>query len=177
MQVDCVNKINIKNNYNIFFSGIRAPKFNKITRVVNDEFVKQIDEMPEFQRFVDEVLPPVSKEQSKAMSELYMQFQRENEMIFRSALKPEVVDIAQKITDLPTYNTYLLPFLTDHKKFELEYLYNLAKKKDIWGEMRIPGPAFPYFSEIPYERMKILEPLMVSKNDAGMWNHSPLMRR
>lgn len=58
------------------------------------------------------------------MIELYREFQRENEMIYRSALKPEVVDIAQKITDLPTYNTFLLPYLTEHKKFELEYLYN-----------------------------------------------------
>lgn len=174
MQIDCVNNINIKNRYNTSFSGIRTPKFNRITRIVNDEFVKQADDMPDmFQKFIDEVLPPISKEESKAMSELYMEFQRENEMIFRSALKPEVVDIAQNITDLPTYDVHLLPFLTDHKKFELEYLYNLAKKRDILGEMRIPGDAFPYFSEIPYERMKILEPLMVSKNDAGMWNYSP----
>lgn len=138
MYVNSVN--NIKNNYNTSFTGIRTPKFNKFTKIANDKFVKQTDELSDiFQRFADEVIPPSSKEESNAMIEPYREFQRENEMIYRSALKPEVVDIAQKITDLPTYNTFLHPYLTEHKKFELEYLYNLAKKKQIfWAKCESP---------------------------------------
>ena len=66
----------------------------------------------------------------------------------RESLKPEVVEIAKKITDLPTYGNRLLPCIVDKKKAYWEYLYKLAKSKDITGEMCVDGWNFIYFSQM-----------------------------
>lgn len=103
----------------------------------------------------------------------YEAHKKEQERIFREHLKPDCVASAEKLVDLPTYDTELLPFLIDKKNSELEYLHEIATKKDSLGEMRIPGCTLPFFSEIPVERLKMLEPIITSKNDAGMWNYGP----
>ena len=104
---------------------------------------------------------------------LYNEFLEENNRIFMEHVKPACRDIVERLLELPTYTRSILPFTFDLKPSELKYLYELASKKDIAGEMRIPGVTFHYFSHIPEERLKMLEPLMLSKNDMGLWNYSP----
>ena len=108
-----------------------------------------------------------------SVSTLYKRHLEENYRIFWEHIKPSCRGIAKKLTELPTYDQFVLPFTMDLKPSELKYLYELASKHDITGEMRIPGVTFHYFSQLPEERLRMLEPLMLSKNDAGMWNYSP----
>ena len=113
------------------------------------------------------------RNQFEALSNLERMHREENERIFRGYIKPENVEITEKILDLPQYNPGLLPFLVDKKTSELEYIHDMAKKKDILGEERIPACTLPFFTEMSEERLKMLEPIMLSKNDAHMWNYSP----
>ena len=165
-----------KYNKPVTFKGFKVPPFEDFMGISADEFVKNghkiIDKAA---KIVEEKISdkPFNQQMFDDAQKLYMEFQRENEEIFRAALKPEVFEIAQKIIDLPTYGNHLLPYLADKKRGDLQYLYKLAKSKDLLGEMRIPGEAFPDFSQIPYERLKILEPIILSKNDMGLWNYSP----
>ncbi len=169
-------KYRYNNNKPLTFTGFKVQSFEEFMGISADEFVKNghkiIDDITET---IEENLTkkPFNQKKFDVVQELYMKFQRENEQIFKDALKPEIVEIAQRITDLPTYGNYLLPYFIGKKRADLEYLYKLAKSKDITGEMCIPGACFPNFSEIPYERLKMLEPIIASKNDMGLWNYSP----
>ena len=111
--------------------------------------------------------------QTKLLTELYQRHIEENYKIFMEHVKPSCRKLVQKLLELPSYNEAILPFTIDLKPSELKHLYELASKRDILGDMRIPGITFHYFSQIPEERLKILEPIILSKNDAGMWNYSP----
>ena len=165
-----------KYNKPITFKGFNVQSFGEFMGISADEFVKNghkiIDNAA---KIVKEktVENPFNQKIFDSVQKLYEEYQRENEQIFRAALKPKIVEIAQKIIDLPTYDNFLLPYIAGKKRGDLEYLYKLAKSTDILGEMRIPGEAFPNFSEIPYERLKMLEPVILSKNDMGLWNYSP----
>lgn len=92
---------------------------------------------------------------------------------FMKYVRPDCREIAERLAKLPTYSEHILPFATDLKRSELNYLYTLASRKDMDGEIRIPGRSFHYFSKISEERLRILEPLMLSQNDIGLWNYSP----
>lgn len=93
--------------------------------------------------------------------------------IFLEKLKPSCRKTAREFMELPTYDKFTIPLMSDLKASELKYLYKLASKKDSTGEIRIPKLTFHLFSQIPEERLKILEPLILSKNDMGLWNYSP----
>ena len=113
------------------------------------------------------------RKRHEAFSRMYQEMQKENERIFREHILPDSKNITGKILDLPTYSSDVLPFLIDTKKSDLEYLHQIASKTDSIGEMRIPGCTIPFFTQISSERLKMLEPIMLSKNDAGMWNYAP----
>ena len=98
--------------------------------------------------------------------------QKENKAIFLQHISKENKKYLNKFMNLEGYRDYLYEFFINKKPAELEYLYKLASAKDKKGEMRIPGSCFPYFSEIPHERLKILEPVIMSKNYLGGWNYS-----
>ena len=173
MRVESYNNLyQYKYNRPVVFKGFRVQSFEEFMGITADEFVKNGHKIADnASKFIKEKIP--EEKVLNPLQELYMEFQKENEQIFKSALKPEIVEIVQKFTDLPTYGNHLLPYFADKKRGDLQYLYELAKSKEILGEMRIPAPAFPVFSEIPYERLKMLEPVILSKNDMGLWNYDP----
>ena len=168
------NQYQYKYTKPVTFKGFKISPLEEFMGISSDEFVKNghkiIDRTTEM---LEEKLSenPFNQKMFDSARELYEEYQRENEQIFRAVLKPEVVEIAQKIIDLPTYGYSLLKHLTGKKRGDLQYLYRLAKSTDILGEMRIPGEDFPKFSVIPYERLKRLEPIILSKNDMGLWNY------
>ncbi|MCM1009409.1 MAG: hypothetical protein NC390_00840, partial [Fusobacterium sp.] len=61
----------------------------------------------------------------------------------------------------------------NHKPKELEDLYSIISQYDIADEIRCPGPAIPFFLSIPPERLQVLKPIILSKNDIGLWNYNP----
>lgn len=144
-----------------------------------DEFIN--NDNPDASDLLDDSCEaPVSKEEADNLRNQFDAFSRlerlhreENERIFRGYIKPENMDITNKLMELPQYGPELLPFLVDKKKSELEYIHEMAKKRDLLGEERIPACTLPFFTEISEERLKMLEPVMLSKNDAHMWNYSP----
>jgi len=103
----------------------------------------------------------------------YEEMQRENAFIFKSTLSPRAAESAEKLMTLPEYNIYLYPYLYEKKPSEIDYLYQLAQKTDLLGELRIPAPTLPWFTRLPEEELRLLEPIFLSKNDMGMWNYSP----
>lgn len=121
---------------------------------------------------LSENIPP-NPQHTETLANLYQEHLDENYRIFLENVKPSCREIVNKLTQLPTYDNFILPFTIDLKPSELKYLYELASKKDLTGEMRVPGITFNYFSQIPEERLKILEPLLLSKNDMGLWNYNP----
>lgn len=161
--------------YNQNFQGIKVMDFSEFMGVTPEEFVKNGHKLIDkcIDSFEHQPQTEISQELKDGALRAYQEFQRENEYFFKSMIPEKNREICEKISSLPTYSDYLYPFFTDKKKSELEYLYKLASKRDITGEMRIPGAAFPYFSEIPQERLKMLEPIILSKNDANMWNYGP----
>lgn len=108
----------------------------------------------------------------KAKVEAYEAMQKENKKIFLEYIFAPSKKYIEKFLSLPDYGDYILPFLTDQKPAELAYLYKLASMKDKNNELRIPGVCFPFFSEIPAERLKMIEPIITSKNYLGEWNYS-----
>ncbi|MBO6088594.1 hypothetical protein J6P92_09680 [bacterium] len=132
-----------------------------------------VEFVEENRHLCNELADGMPAEQIQALSSLYREHLEENYRIFFEHLKPSCREIVKKLTELPTYDKFVIPFTTDLKPSELQHLYELASKRDVSGEMRIPGVTFNYFSQIPEERLKMLEPLMLSKNDMGLWNYSP----
>lgn len=120
-----------------------------------------------------------SQEEAEALRSRMEAFSRmnfyrvENERFLDDCVNSETKQIIGKLLDLPQYNIALLPFLVDKKPSELEYLYEMAKKKDVLGEHRIPADTLPLFTKVSEERLRMLEPIMLSKNDAHMWNYNP----
>ena len=54
----------------------------------------------------------------------------------------------------------------------LKYLYFLASKVDLSGYNRIEYKYLEPFSQIELHKLKEIEPLLLSKNDLGLWNYS-----
>ena len=154
-----------KSRYNPQFKcGFKIQSYSEFMAEGADEFIRGT------QKACDSKI----KEEIQGLKELYEEFIEENNRIFMEHILPKSREIAQKILELPGYNkSGILPFLADRKPSELRYLYRLALKTDLSGELRIPGVTFPYFSEIPIPKLKILEPIILSKNDFNLWNYSP----
>ncbi len=108
----------------------------------------------------------------KNASKAYDELKEKNKKISLDHIFAPSKKYIQQFLSLPNYGDYILPFLTEKKPADLAYLYKLASMKDKNKEIRIPGVCFPYFSEIPAERLKILEPIITSKNYLGNWNYS-----
>lgn len=123
-------------------------------------------------RVKTEPVPDIPDSFIKAKTDAYKKMQEENKAIFLSHISKPSKKYLDKFSKLPDYGDYLYPFFADKKPAELDYLYKLASLKDSQGEMRIPAVGFPYFSTIPHERLKILEPVIMSKNYIGGWNYS-----
>lgn len=117
-------------------------------------------------------LPQIPDAFIKAKTEAYNRMQEDNKAIFLKLISEKNKKHLEKFLKLPNYNDSLYEFFIHKKPAELEYLYKLACLKDAKGQTRIPGDCFPYFSEIPHERLKIFEPIITSKNYRGDWNYS-----
>ena len=161
--------LNIYNNqqqHTANFKGnIRMQSYEKFIAEEADEFIRNVKcNLSQNNRF---------KEGVEEIENLYRQFKEENWQIFSDAIARDCKDIARKIVELPGYSMDYLFCLVGKKKSELEYLYNIAKMHDITGEMRIPACTLPFFTNISTEKLKLFEPLMLSKNDCHIWNYSP----
>ncbi len=126
---------------------------------------KVISTTPYQERLSDNVI--------KAATKIHQEIQAKNNEFFLKHIFNPSKKYIQKILSLPNYGDYIIPFLAEKKPAELAYLYKLASKKDKNNEIRIPGICFPYFSAIPMERLKMLEPIITSKNYLGRWNYIP----
>lgn len=167
MKIDYVNKNTYKPQYkNTTFCG-NPIKFYSCKLNLTENIVELIEESRQPYKDLGKDIP------LSVLTKFYKEHEEANNKIFLEHIRPSCRELVNKFIQLPTYSNSILPFMIDLKKSELEYLYKLATKIDILGEMRIPGVTFHYFSEIPEERLKLFEPLMLSKNDAGMWNYSP----
>ena len=62
-------------------------------------------------------------------------------------------------------------FVQHLKTENLKYLYSLASKVDLSGYCRIELEKLPQFSQIEMHKLKEIEPLLLSKNDLGLWNY------
>lgn len=111
------------------------------------------------------------KEQFEINQRISERFRKEEEEEFLRCVKPEIKNSVKNMLALPTYDLFTLPYLIDLKSSEINHIHSLASQKDILGEMRIPAETLPFFSGMEEERLKMFEPLMLSKNDAGMWNY------
>ena len=169
--------LGVNNNSGVqpcFNGGIRFYTLADLIKGHEDEFVKGANDIwDEGEEVLETLIKPDMKSKFDAASRLYEEFQRENEAIFMSNVAKNCKNIVKQFLELPTYTKSILPFVYDKKLSELKYLFDLAKRADVSGEMRIPGVTFPYFSEIPVYRLKMLEPIILSKNDMGLWNYSP----
>ena len=78
--------------------------------------------------------------------------------------------LLQKFNEL--YGEPIAAEFVQHLKTEnLKYLYSLASKVDLSGYCRIELEKLPQFSEIEMHKLKEIEPLLLSKNDLGLWNY------
>ena len=155
-----------KRQHNVNFQGnFRIQSYEEFIAEEADEFIRTTKcNLSQNNRL---------KEGVEAIENLYRQFREENWQIFSEAIAPDCKEIARKIVELPEYSMDYLFCLVGKKKSELEYLYKIAKMQDITGEMRIPGCTLPFFTNISTEKLKLFEPLMLSKNDCHIWNYSP----
>lgn len=136
-----------------------------------DEYYKNVSNKSLWNE--DDEIEPMPKHLWDSAVSLSKKIQEDNNKIFRSKILADSKKISDKILRLPEYGDYLLPFLADKKPSELQYLYKLASSKDNNNEGRIPGTMFPYFSEIPTDRLRMLEPIILSKDANGSWNYNP----
>lgn len=88
-------------------------------------------------------------------------------------LFPQKVDIIKKFLSLENYDIEILGTSKNKKRAELKYLYDLASKQDIADTLRIPAENFSEFSKLTSERLKEIEPILLSKRDIGLWNFTP----
>ena len=155
-------------------SGIKFRSFEEFVGMSAEKFVQDAPKIVEtgLHAFEDKVLPSIPVASDEVVK-LYKDFQAENDEIFKKAIPKNCIKIVEKLLALPSYGNSILPFVAKKKKSELEHLYELAIKEDSAGEMRIPGVSFHYFSIIPEERLKMLEPIILSVNESGRWNYSP----
>ena len=139
---------------NVLFSNIQKPHNNitfngkppnkKLFEPIADEFVKSFEKI------------------------------RQEEKQFHLSSFPEKTrEIASKFYDIPEYDFYHLPYLKEKKKDELQYLYNIATKRDVYGDLRIPSEALGYCSQIPKENLKAIRSLALHKNFFGGWTFPP----
>lgn len=82
-------------------------------------------------------------------------------------------DIISKFYDIPEYNIYDLPNLSDKKKDDLEYLYSIASKRDVLGDLRVPPESLSYYAKCSTEHIKSIENIVMSKNVFGGWSFEP----
>ncbi len=79
--------------------------------------------------------------------------------------------LLQKFHEL--YGEPIAAEFVQHLKTEnLKYLYSLASKVDLSGYHRIEMDKLSQFSQIEMLKLKEIEPLLLSKNDLGLWNYS-----
>lgn len=79
--------------------------------------------------------------------------------------------LLQKFFEL--YGEPIAAEFVQHLKTEnLKYLYSLASKVDLSGYRRIEMDKLPQFSNMEMFKLKEIEPLLLSKNDLGLWNYS-----
>lgn len=79
--------------------------------------------------------------------------------------------LLQKFLEL--YGEPIAAEFVQHLKTEnLKYLYSLASKVDLSGYRRIEMDKLSQFSHMEMLKLKEIEPLLLSKNDLGLWNYS-----
>ena len=85
----------------------------------------------------------------------------------------EKTNIIKDFLKLEGYSFDLLLPLKDKKKTELKYLYDIASKKDLADIIRIPANRISSFASFSHEKLKSLEPIILSQNDLHLWNYEP----
>lgn len=88
-------------------------------------------------------------------------------------LFPGKLNIAKDFLNLENYDLDIISILKDKTKTEFKYLYDLASKEDSAGTIRIPAENLKEFANISYEKLKFIEPIILSKKDIGLWNYTP----
>lgn len=152
-----------------------TPNFlNTVKKIAPIEDLKLFDEdLKVFKNL--SALEKDSFEYRKSMLEESLnQYLEEKKNIFLNCIPEKNRKIGSKFMDLAGYNEFLIPHLGKPKPAELEYLYSVASRKDMLGELRIPANYFPAFSQkIKMEGLKQLEPMLFSKNIFGQWSYEP----
>ena len=88
-------------------------------------------------------------------------------------LFPGKMNIAKDFLNLEGYSISFINELKNKKKTEFKYLYDIASKKDLTEALRIPAHKISAFAAIRHEKLKELEPIILSKRDIGIWNYTP----
>lgn len=83
------------------------------------------------------------------------------------------VNTIKDFLNLEGYSFDLLSTLKDKKKTELKYLYEIASKKDLTNQIRIPANKILDFASFSHEKLKSMEPIILSQNDLHLWNYEP----
>lgn len=86
---------------------------------------------------------------------------------------PEKLNIVKDFLKLDGYNIDILSSLKEKRKTEFKYLFDIASRKDIAGTIRIPAEKISDFASLSYEKLKSIEPIVLSKRDIGVWNYEP----
>lgn len=88
-------------------------------------------------------------------------------------LFPGKLNLVRDFLKLEDYNLDVLRCLKEKGKTEVKYLLDIASKKDAAGYIRIPAENLSDFASISHEKLKFIEPIILSKRDIGIWNYSP----
>lgn len=164
MRIECVNNFTrAKQRQQVKFQGgmpLRSYTFLELMQ--NDYLVKLLDSQPR-----------MSDEYVRGYYEFMKNIKEERAREYLESLSPRGRAAADKILALDSYENLieLSESFLYYKPKELEELYDLASQRDAKGTLRIPGYTIPFFLGIAPERLKILKPIMLARNEAGVWNY------
>lgn len=82
-------------------------------------------------------------------------------------------EIYKKFMDIPEYNICVLSLLNEKKPDEVKRFYDIAAKRDKWGQLRIPPEALPHYAKIPIDTLENYKTILLKLNDLGIWAFTP----
>lgn len=153
-----------KNNlYRVYIIVMRIVP-NQYRPILYNKNLPPKSSIPSFKGIKPQILDPF-------FDDLFYSFKIDDKELAK--IFPGRINIAKDFLNLEGYNLDAIYSLKDKKKAEFKYLYEIASKKDLTGQIRIPVNKLNDFSLIPYEKLKCIEPVVLSKNDLGLWNYEP----
>ena len=114
--------------------------------------------------------PKMSDEYVKGYCEFMRKVKDRNNQEYLASLTPRARVAAKKILSLDYTMDYCESFLY-YKPKELEDIYRIVSQRDASGKLRFPGSTMTYMFGIDPQRLKILKPIILAKNDLGLWNY------